>query len=149
MGIQYIRAHSQRLASSLKLIPTPTPGPQACEVRKLHKGSYSQASQGQKLYALTPLSLPQCWPHSRCSPMFFDEWIKYSYITNWSFPEWLNDEESTGQCRRCGFSPWVGKILWRGHGNPLQYSCLENPMDRGAWGATVHGIAKSQTQLSN
>ena len=32
-----------------------------------------------------------------------------------------------------------------GHGNPLQYSCLENPMDRGAWWATVHGVAKSQT----
>ena len=32
-----------------------------------------------------------------------------------------------------------------GHGNPLQYSCLENPMDRGAWWATVHGITKSQT----
>ena len=36
-----------------------------------------------------------------------------------------------------------------GNGTPLQYSCLENPMDRGAWWATVHGIAKSQTQLSN
>ena len=35
----------------------------------------------------------------------------------------------------------------RGHGNPLQYSCLENPMDRRAWEATVHGIAKSCTQL--
>ena len=34
-------------------------------------------------------------------------------------------------------------------GNPLQYSCLENPMDRGAWGAAVHGVAKSQTRLSN
>ena len=33
------------------------------------------------------------------------------------------------------------------HGNPLQYSCLENPMDRGAWGATVHGVAKNQTKL--
>ena len=33
--------------------------------------------------------------------------------------------------------------------NPLQYSCLENPMDRGAWWATVHGVAKSQTQLSD
>ena len=33
------------------------------------------------------------------------------------------------------------------HGNPLQYSCLENPMDRGAWRATVHGVAKSQTRL--
>ena len=34
-----------------------------------------------------------------------------------------------------------------GHGNPLQYSCLENPMDRGAWWGIVHGVAKSQTQL--
>ena len=40
------------------------------------------------------------------------------------------------QCRRPGFDPWVGKISWRRHGNPLQYSCLENPMDRGAWRAT-------------
>ena len=36
-----------------------------------------------------------------------------------------------------------------GNGNPLQYSCLENPMDRGAWQATVHGVTKSRTQLSN
>ena len=36
-----------------------------------------------------------------------------------------------------------------GNGNPLQYSCLENPMDGGAWWAAVHGVAKSQTQLSN
>ena len=35
-----------------------------------------------------------------------------------------------------------------GNGNPLQYSCLENPMDRGAWWAVVHGVAKSQTQMS-
>ena len=35
------------------------------------------------------------------------------------------------------------------NGNPLQYSCLENPMDGGAWWATVHGVAKSRTQLSN
>ena len=38
--------------------------------------------------------------------------------------------------------------LEEGHGNPLQSSCLENPMDRGAWRATVHGVAKSRTQLS-
>ena len=36
-----------------------------------------------------------------------------------------------------------------GNGNPLQYSCLENPMDKGAWWATVHGVAKSQTRLSD
>ena len=36
-----------------------------------------------------------------------------------------------------------------GHGNPLQYSCLENPMDRGAWWATVHGVSKSRTLLND
>ena len=40
-------------------------------------------------------------------------------------------------------------FLGVGNGNPLQYSCLDNPTDRGAWWATVHGITKSQTQLSN
>ena len=41
----------------------------------------------------------------------------------------------------------LGRSPGRANGNPLQYSCLENPMDRGAWWTTVHGIAKSQTQL--
>ena len=41
---------------------------------------------------------------------------------------------------------WV-QSLHRGHSIPLQYSCLENPMEGGAWQATVHGVAKSQTQL--
>ena len=43
----------------------------------------------------------------------------------------------------------VRKIPWRRQGNPLQDSCLENPMDRGAWWATVHGVSKSQIQLSD
>ena len=44
-------------------------------------------------------------------------------------------------------TPWVGKSPGGEHSNPLQYSCLENPMDRGAWQATVHRVAKSQTGL--
>ena len=39
------------------------------------------------------------------------------------------------------------RVKGGGHGHPLQYSCLENPMDRGAWWATVHGVSKSQAQL--
>ena len=39
--------------------------------------------------------------------------------------------------------------MGEGNGNPLQYSCLTNPMDRGAWWATVHGVARSRTRLSN
>ena len=46
------------------------------------------------------------------------------------------------QCSRCRFNPWVGKSPRGGNGNPLQYSCLKSPMDRGTWWATVHGVAK-------
>ena len=48
-----------------------------------------------------------------------------------------------------GLIPGSGRSPREGNGNPLQYSCLENPMDRGAWWATVHRAAKSQTQLSD
>ena len=48
-----------------------------------------------------------------------------------------------------GLIPGLGRPLREGNGNPLQYSCLENPMDGGAWWATVHGVAKSWTRLSD
>ena len=48
-----------------------------------------------------------------------------------------------------GSIPGSGRSPGGGHGSPLQYSCLENPMDRGAWRATVHGMAKSWTRLSD
>ena len=46
-----------------------------------------------------------------------------------------------------GSIPGLGRPPGGGNGNPLQYSCLENPMDRGAWWATVHGVSKSWTRL--
>ena len=46
-----------------------------------------------------------------------------------------------------GWIPGSRRSPGGGHGNPLQYSCLENPMDRGAWWATIHGVTKSQTRL--
>ena len=48
-----------------------------------------------------------------------------------------------------GLIPGSGRSPEEGDVNPLQYSCLENPMDRGAWQATVHGVSKSQTWLSD
>ena len=48
-----------------------------------------------------------------------------------------------------GLIPGSGRSPGRGNGTPLQYSCLENPMDRGAWWATVHRVEKSQTGLSD
>ena len=53
---------------------------------------------------------------------------------------------SAGDLRNSGSIPGSGRSPGEGNGNPLQYSCLENPMDRGAWRATVHGITKSRTQ---
>ena len=52
---------------------------------------------------------------------------------------------STGASGDAGSIPGSGRSPGGGHGNPLQYSCLGNPMDRGAWWATVHGVTKSQT----
>ena len=58
-----------------------------------------------------------------------------------------NLSANAGGIRDVGSTPGLGRSPGRGHGNPLQYSCLENPIDRGAWWAAVHRVAKSQTQL--
>ena len=58
-----------------------------------------------------------------------------------------NQPANTGDIRDMGSIPGPGRSSEGVHGNLLQYSCLENPMDRGAWQATVHRVAKSQTQL--
>ena len=60
-----------------------------------------------------------------------------------------NPPANTGDIRDTGSVPGSGRSPGGEHGNPLQHSCLENPMDRGAWWATVQGVAKSQTQFSN
>ena len=67
----------------------------------------------------------------------------------YGLPLWLSGRESACQCRRLRLHPWVGKIRGEGNGNPLQYPCLGNPMDRGSWPATVHGVPKSQTRLGS
>ena len=63
---------------------------------------------------------------------------------------WLSGKESAccaGDAEGAGLILGLGRSPEEGHGNPLQYSCLDNTMDRGAWQATVLGVAKSQTQL--
>ena len=65
-----------------------------------------------------------------------------------ALPQWLKRYRTCLQCRRHRFDPVSGRLPGEGNGNPLQYSCLENPMGRGAWQATVHGVTKSQTWLS-
>ena len=64
-------------------------------------------------------------------------------------PRWLSGKESACQAGDAGSVPVWRRSLGEGNGNPLQDSCLRIPMDRGAWQATVHGVAKSCTQLSD
>ena len=68
-------------------------------------------------------------------------------------PWWLSGKESACNAGyvagALSLIPGSGRALGGGNGNPLQYSCLGNPMDRGAWWATVHEVAKSWTRLSD
>ena len=67
------------------------------------------------------------------------------YILPW----WLSGKNPPANAGDAGFIPGLGRSPWGGNGNPLQYSCLGNPMDRGAWGVIVHGSTKSWTRLSD
>ena len=58
-----------------------------------------------------------------------------------------NPPANAGDVRETGSTPGSGRCPGGGNGNPLWYLCLENPMDRGAWRAAVHGVAQSQTRL--
>ena len=64
-------------------------------------------------------------------------------------PGGSHSEESACNAGDLGLIPESGRSPGEGNGNPLQYSCLENPNDRGAWQATVHGVAKSWIRLGN
>ena len=59
-----------------------------------------------------------------------------------------NPPANAEDVRDTGSIPGLGRSLGEGNGNPLQYSCLGNPMDKGAWRTTIHGVAKSWTGLS-
>ena len=66
----------------------------------------------------------------------------------WGLGQWLSGKESAcsaGAMGDAGLIPGSGRALGGGHGDPHQYSCLENPMDRGALWATVHSVTKSWT----
>ena len=70
-------------------------------------------------------------------------------LRTWDFPGGTSGEEPACECRTCkrhGINPGWGASPGEEHGSPLQCSCLENPMNRGAWRAIVHGVAQSQTQ---
>ena len=70
-------------------------------------------------------------------------------VLSLGFPGSSNNKKSACNGGDLGLIPGLGRSPGGQHGNPLQYSCLENPMDRGSWQATVRGVAKGWTQLSD
>ena len=81
-------------------------------------------------------TVAKIWKQSKCLSM--DKWIKMWYIYT---------VEHCSAMRKKELLPFG--TIWTKHGTPLQYSCLENPMDGGAWWAAVHGVAKSRIRLSD
>ena len=77
--------------------------------------------------------------------MFLQNYFDGYIYGNLGFPGGSNGKESTCNVGDLGLIPGSGRSPGEGHDNPLQYYCLENPMDRGAWWATVREVAKSQT----
>ena len=71
--------------------------------------------------------------------------ITYIYWIPW----WLKGKEFVCNAGDMDSIPWLGRFSGEGNGNSLQFLAWEAPMDRGAWWATVHGVTKSQTQLSD
>ena len=87
-----------------------------------------------------------------CTELFLFDSLYYYFIIHFmGFPGGTNGKESACQRghKRHESDPWVERFPVGGHGNPLQYACLENPMGRGAWWATVHVVTNSQTLLSD
>ena len=96
---------------------------------------------------LRPLTVAEEKQSQRTQLYAFPPCFTVFYLHH-GLPSWLSSTESACHCRQCkrlGFNPWVRKIPQRSNGNPLQYFCLKNPMDRRARQAIVHRVAKSQT----
>ena len=82
-------------------------------------------------------------------PRFLCQCYWRSLTTGVGFRGGSDGNESACYAGDPGLIPGLGRLPGEGNGNALQYSCLENSMDRGAWWATVPGVIKSQTRLSN
>ena len=121
-GLQSIGSHSQ---TQLKRLST-----QPCQ--QWGKGSKEVSLCLQN--AQVPVQLKKSLNSWACTPFPGDSVVE-------------NSPSSAGDARDTGSVPGLGRLPGEGHCNPFQYSCLGNPMDSGAWHATVHGVTKSQTRL--
>ena len=100
--------------------------------------------------------MPLSYTYHKCIIIICSEVLKtqvyIQYSASRGLPRWLSGTESTGQCRRLRFHPWVGKIPWRRKWQPTPAFLPGNPMDTGAWRAAVPAVAKqtdTTEQLNN
>ena len=110
------------------------------QTRHRMQGSWGGAGEERGLRMDSGMSQWGCWRDAR---------IKLGSPERSGLPWWLSGKESACDAGDLGSIPGSGRSPGEGNGHPLQYSCLRHPMDRGAWRATVHGVAKSQTWVSN
>ena len=127
--------------------------------REGESGSTWPSGLTARMMWMWPTSLvtkqPRSFPDSPTSGRVWWRWsdwqIRFQDLASFmGLPGWLSGKEFTcnaGTTGNAGWIPWSRKSPGGGHGNPLQYLCLENPMCKGAWGCTVHGVTKSWTQL--
>ena len=98
-------------------------------------------------------AFPQTGGHSPCQVILSTSgpcWVVYTVtsLVLWGFPGGSDGKESACDAGDPGSIPGLGRSPGEGCGNQIQYSCLENPMDRGAWWVTVHGVTKTWTRLT-
>ena len=127
----------------------------SCHISKGQGWQHSLvAGESVDLYPAEWGASGQCRPELKCTCL----WPRISYFPNistnicvkieleecslWDFPYSSVGEESACNSGDLGLIPVSGRSPGEGNGNPLQYSCLENPMDRGAWQAVVHGVTR-------
>ena len=91
---------------------------------------------------------PFCWIGNGGPPTFLWKNCSKLYLVV-GFHGGSDSKESACSVGDLGSNPMSGRSLGEGNGNPLQYSCPEKSMDKGAWQATVHGVTKNWTQLSD
>ena len=108
--------------------------------------SYSQETQVQSMGLEDLLEKGMASHSSILAPPTRKRGLKEIFV---DFPDGSEIKASACNVGDLGSIPGLGRSPGEGNGNPLQSSCLENPMDRGAWPATVHGVTKSQTLLSD
>ena len=100
-------------------------------------------------WVAVPFSRGSSWPRAQTLGLLHCRQILYHLSHQGCNPGGLDDKESTGNAGDPGSIPGSGRSPGEGNGNPFQYSCPENPMERGVWQATVQRVAKSWTWLSD